>query len=494
MYNELKNIFRHGSIYMLGIILGRAISFLMIPIYTNYLTPEDYGLLQLLSLTIDVVSTLFGLGMASAVVRTYQQFDEEPAKRSVISSSLLGSITIMGIVTASCLLLSPQLSELIFSTTDNTGYFRLTFIAMFFTSGIELPMIFLRIKLRSGSFVVISLLKLTLQLSLNIWFLVGLGLGVESILYSNVISAAVFALYLTYSTLKQVGIRFDIAKYTEMLKFGMPLIVSDISSFMLTYSDRYFLNYMTDLATVGVYSLAYTFGMILSFLVNGPFMSVWGTEMFKYGKQPNGKLIFAKVLIYYLLLSLTICLGLSLLTKDALRIMANESYWSAYKYVPLISLSYVLNGVLYISGAGILLAGKTKYRAYSTAIAMSINLLMNFLLIPSFGAWGAAIATFAAYIVRLTIDVFYSQRLYHVLYDFRRIALIGVLFSLILFGGIYIEIENIVVSVTVNIVAVLMFPFLAYMTGVLTAEEKHWVLRFCKNPVAAVKDFRAGAI
>lgn len=493
MYKELKSILKHGSVYMVGVILGRIVSFLMIPIYTNYLTPEDYGVLQLLSLTIDIVATLFGLGMASAVVRAYHLADDEHERHVVVSSALLGSITIMAIVTTVSFLLSPQLSQLIFVDDNNTGLFRLTFLAMFFASGIELPLIVLRIKLRSGSYIVLSLLKLVLQLSLNVWFLVGMGLGVKGILYSNVISTALFAAFLTYSMLRQVGWRVNLQKYGEMLMFGMPLIVADVSSFMLTYSDRYFLNYMTDLTTVGIYSLAYTFGMILSMIVNAPFMSVWGTEMFKYGKHPDGKPIFAKILIYYLLIALTVCLGLSLLTKDVLRIMADQSYWEAYKYVPLISLSYVLNGVVYVAGVGTLLAGKTKYKAYSTSVAMFVNLALNFALIPVIGAWGAAFATLAAYVVRVVVDVYFAQRLYRIEYDLRRIAVLASLFTAILLSAFLIRIDNVALSLVVNTIAVLSFPTLAYFLGILTDPEKAWVRRFFAGPIDAIRSLHSGA-
>ena len=492
MYKDLKNILKHGSVYMFGIILGRIVGFLMIPVYTAYLSTENYGTLSLLGLTIDIVATLFGLGMASAVVRTYQKFEDEPSRRKVISSALLGSISVMAVITATAMLLSPQLSQLIFSSEEYTGYFRLTFLGMFLASGIEIPMIFLRIKLQSGKYVGISLIKMVMQLSLNIWFLVGLGLGIYGVLYSTLISSTIFALYLTFSTLRKVGIGFDFSKYVEMLRFGMPIIVSDVSSFMLTYSDRYFLNYFADLGTVGIYSMSYTFGMILSMLINGPFMSVWGTEMFKYGKQEDGKPIFAKVLIYYLLIALALCLGLSLLTRDVLRIMADESYWSAYKYVALISLSYVLNGALYIAGAGILLSGKSKYRAYSTSSAMVANIVLNFLLIPTMGAWGAAISTLASYVVRLTLDVYFAQQLYHVTYDIKRVVMLGLLFLVILVPFSYIRIENLPLSLLTNTVAALLFPVLVYFSGVLTPEEKSWVQRFFKSPTSAIKDLRSG--
>lgn len=490
MYKEIKNLAKHGSIYTLGIILGRIVSFVMIPVYTNYLTPADYGLLQMLTLTIDVISTLFGLGMGSAVLRSYQSAETPDEKRTVMSSALLGSISLMGIVAAVCIVLSPSLSNLIFGKDDNSFYFQIMFLSMFFAGGIELPMIFLRANLRSVKFVTISMIKLAVQLGLNILFLVVMGMGVKGIMYSSLISSAGFALYLTVSMFGEVGIKFAKAKYREMLVFGAPLIISDLSVFALTYADRYFLNYMADLAVVGIYSMSYTFGMILSVLVNGPFMAVWGTEMFRYGKQPDGKAIFAKVLLYYLLVSLTISLGLTLLTKDVLRIMADEQYWSAYKYVPFISLSYVLNGVIYIAGGGILISGKTKYRALSTFMAMVFNLVLNFLLIPSMGAYGAAIATIAAFVMRLVIDVYYSQKLFPISYDIKRCVLISAIYLAVMLPGFFVMIENVVLSVAFHLGVIALFPLLCYFTGVLTSDEKAWVNGMIRNPAAALKSLK----
>lgn len=488
----MKSLVRHGSVYMVGIILGRVVSFLILPVYTNYLTPDDYGLLQLLSLTTDAIATIFGIDMASAITRAYHRCDDDDSRSRVLSSTLIGTIAIMGTVSLLCILFAGQFSNLIFGSGDKAYYFQLAFVAMFLASGIELPMLFLRIQLRSTSFVAISALKLVIQLSLNVLFLVVLGIGVVGILYSNIIATSLFAGYLCISAIRRIGFKFDWSKYVEVLKVGLPLILSGVSAFTLTYSDRYFLNYLSDLSTVGIYSLAYTFGMILSVVVTSPFVSVWGTEQFRFAKLPDGKAIFSRVLNYYLLAALFVSLGLSLLTKDALRIMANAEYWGAYQYVPLISVSYILFGVMYVAGAGILIQGKTKYRALSTALAAIANLGLNFLLIPIFGAFGAAFAAIGSFVVRVVIDVYYSQRLFPIEYDIKRIVHMCFLFAVLLLGAIFVEVESVVLSIAFNSLAVFLFPILVYFTGVLDEDERLWIRRLLKSPVATIRGIRGG--
>jgi len=97
LHAELKNLLKHGSIYTVGTVLGRIVSFLMLPIYTTYLEPAEYGTLELVGLTIDVISTAIGIGMTAAVMRFYFKYEDEESKKRVVSSALIGVITIIGI-------------------------------------------------------------------------------------------------------------------------------------------------------------------------------------------------------------------------------------------------------------------------------------------------------------------------------------------------------------------------------------------------------------
>ena len=250
MQGEIKNIVKHGSIYTVGIIISRIVSFLMIPLYTNLLAPSQYGILELLTLTIDVISTIVGIGMTAAVLRFYFKYDEESQRNGIVSTALIGTMTLMGVSTLVCMLFSSSISNLIFPGKDYVGYFRIMFLTMFVSGGIEIPMVYIRAKQQSRRFVIINLVRLTIQLGLNVLFLVRFHMGVVGILYAGLITSVLISIYLLVSTLRKTHVTFDMNIYRQMLVFGAPLLVSDISAFMLTFADRFFINYYGDLTSV----------------------------------------------------------------------------------------------------------------------------------------------------------------------------------------------------------------------------------------------------
>lgn len=491
MAGEIKSLVKHGSIYTMGTILSRIISFLLIPIYTNYLVPAEYGTLELLSMTVDIISTIIGIGMTAAIMRFYYKYDSEDEKKQAVSTALIGTLTLMSLASATCLIFSSSLSQLVFHSPDYAHHFRVIFVTMFLASGIEIPMIFLRAKLKSVTYVTVSLIKMVMQLSLNIYFLVVLNLGVFGVLYSTLIVSALVCTYLTITTFRETGLRFNLVIYKEMMRFGAPLIVSDLMVFILTSADRYFLNYYCDLTTVGIYSLAYKFGMLISVLFASPFRAIWGASMFEYAKQENGPEVFATVMSYFLLGALTISLFFSVFTRDLLRIMANAEYWSAYKIVPLIGSSYVLSGVIAISGAGIMIGNKTKYKAISTTAGMAVNIILNFLLIPPWGAYGAAISTLISFAVRMVVDNFYSQKLFKIAYEWYKIAKMVSIYILLTAAAYLIHIQNIVVSIFVSTIVMLAFPITLYYIGVISKDNRDLFFSIVRNPVEGIKSLRS---
>jgi O-antigen/teichoic acid export membrane protein len=491
MASDLKSIAKHGTIYSAGRILSNLISFLMIPVYTNFLTPAEYGVLELLSLTIDVISTLVGIGMSAAVMRYFYSYDDIPSQNRVVSSAMLGTMTIMGVVSATSIIFSPHLSHLVFSESTYASHFRVMFITMFLSSGIEIPMVFLRAKLRSSSVVIISLVKLTMQLSMNIFFLTYLRLGVMGVLYSNLIASFLIGSYLVIKTFRETGIGFSFQSYKQMINFGAPLIIADLSIFLLTYADRYFLKHYGDLTSVGLYAMAYKFGMLLATLFNGPFWSVWSAKMFEIAKRADGKRFFGEIMTYFYAGSLLISLGLSIFTKDVLRIIADQSYWSAYKIVPIISASYVVAGVISIAGAGILVKSKTKYKALSTSTAMVVNIALNFLLIPKWGGYGAAYATLLSFLVRLGVDAYFSQKLFPVIYEWTRIIPVTGIYLMLIIVNHFVQVTNVMLSVVVNLGIFSIFPILLYFSGLLSSDEKRFVKSLVSNPIRSLRSIRA---
>src|SRR5678816_2229371 len=271
----LKKISGHTMIYAGGTLASRAIGLLMIPFYTRFLAPADYGLLELLGLTTFVIGTVVGLGLNAAIMRFYYDQPTDEGRREVISTAILFGIGLLLVVYAVLFTASPFIALAVFKTQTYSGYLRIVFISLCLDTMTDLGLSYVRARQRSLRASTLDLVRLAIALSLNVYFIAGLRLGVVGVLYSSLIASTIMATVLITTTLWEVGIRFSAEKLVAMLRYGIPLIPMTFGLFVLNFSDRFFLQAYTNLDTVGVYSLGYKFGMISGVLITSPFLQFW---------------------------------------------------------------------------------------------------------------------------------------------------------------------------------------------------------------------------
>jgi O-antigen/teichoic acid export membrane protein len=208
----------------------------------------------------------------------------------------------------------------------------------------------------------------------------------------------------------------------QLLHFGSAIVPWSLSSFVLVFSDRYFLNYYTNTATVGIYSLAYKFAFLLSVLAYTPFETVWTAQRFEVAKQPDAPEVFSRVFLYVNVILGSIALVICLFIRDFLILMSAPPFRPAYRIVPLLLVAQVI----FVWGAywttGIYVTGRTKVMASGAIFLVAITILLNFLLIPTFGAFGAASATTGAYAARFFWIYYFSEKYYPIGYRWMDIA------------------------------------------------------------------------
>ena len=201
-----KNIINHTFIYTTSELLRRGVSLIMLPIYTRYLTPADYGVVELLSMMIDVGMIIFSARVGSAIFRHYCVAETSIERNRVISSALVLALVMNGIGTIVMLLISDELALIIFSDITYSDYISLFVLTMLLNPFVEIPLVFIRAQQKPWLYFIFSITKLLVQLSLNIYFVVLLELHVQGVIYSAVISAALMAILLTSYTLYKVGL------------------------------------------------------------------------------------------------------------------------------------------------------------------------------------------------------------------------------------------------------------------------------------------------
>jgi len=459
VFDVVKSVARHFFVYGLGRILNRIVGFLLIPFYTHYLLPSDYGTLEMIEVTVYLVGTFLGAGLTHAVMRFYFESEEDSYRRTVVSTALVSVLCVCLVLGGGLALISPAVSTLVFQSENYGGLLRLAVISLTATVVSETPLVFIRAREKSVLYTVVSLLRLALNLSLNILFIAKYGMGVRGVILGGLISEVCVGTVLSAYTLKHVGISFSRARLKEMLLYGIPYIPGGFVISILLVSDRFALQRFTTLTEVGLYALGYKFGLVMGAMVTDPFFLIWRPKMFEVAKRDDASEIYGRMLTYFLFLELFIALGISAGVKDVLMIMADPKYHSAYQITPIIVLAYVMGGTYSHAQVGILLAKKTKYILYIQIVGAIAGIVLNVALVPFLGAWGAATATLSAWTLLTFMAYRISQRYLHVDFEFGRIGKM-LLVALALYGvSLYVGISSSTyVNLSIRLLVAATFP------------------------------------
>ncbi len=470
----------HAGIYMLSDILRRSISLIMLPIYTRYLTPADYGVVELLSMLIDFSTIVFGARVGQAIFRFYCTANTAQEKNSIISSSLFLGFSLNALGAFFIIIFSGKLSLLIFSNSDYQTMIALFAITMLLMPLIEIPLAHIRAQQKPWLFFTFNITKLALQLSLNIYFVVYKEFHVQGVIYSAVISSMVISSILATYSLRIVGLSASIKTCKKLFNFSLPLKVATIGSFYLTFGDRYILSMYSNLEQVGLYALGYKFGFIFTLLAWTPFERMWDTEKYNIYKNNNAILQYQRIFIYINSILIFLGLCISIFSKDLLIIMSAPSFHDAYKIVPIIILAYILQSWTQFCNFGILLSERTIKIAHAEIIATIIITAAYFLLIPKFGIFGAAWATVIGFFTRFFWINHHAKITYDMKLPWKKILTIALPAILVFSLSLYIP-DNLLLSITLRSLLILFFILLFLVLPILTKDEKKWIWQKLKT-------------
>jgi len=469
MLREVSRIVKHTGIYGLGVVLSKSVGFILIPLYTHYLKPADYGTLELLDLIAFLASNFCSLGVFSAVFRFYAAYDHEQDKKEVISTALLFTTALSLLISLTMIVLAPRIAAAVFGNSSYAHLVRVTSFTLFFSNLTEVPLAYWRIRERSVLFVMVGLLRTVVGTGLMVTAVAVLQKGVVGAVYASCIANALFGLATSVAILREVPRRIASDKLKEMLKYGLPIVPWALNLYVLTFADRFFLRHFGTLGDVGVYALGYKLAMIVGLLVSGPFAMLWQWHQFELAKQNDVKTLYARIQLYVLLASAFVALGVGLFAKDVVRIVSPPSYWAASRIVPLIALCYVLENVRAVVMSGILVKQATRSLIWIGAVVASSNLLLNYVLISRYMAMGAAVATLLSYVLNLALCYRSAQSVYPVRYDYARNALALGAAGLICLAGQWVELP-LLPSILLNTSLMLLYAVIA--AWILNEEER----------------------
>ncbi|TCS40293.1 lipopolysaccharide biosynthesis protein [Reinekea marinisedimentorum] len=399
------------AIYFGGTIIRQLTGFIMLPIYTSYLTPADYGVVGLLVTTLTIIELLFGARFSQALPKFYFENKSKKYRQTLISTALISSILVSFVFYLSVKPFNQEISTLLYGSTKYASLIGIYLISLI-TVGIEAyGTTYLRIKEWPILFAASSIMKLLVQLSLNIYLIVFAGIGVYGIIISSVLSSAIFAFIYSVIIFYSTSIKFDFQIFKSLVKFSWPLWLAGLGALYISSVSRISINYFSSLTDLGLFELASKFAGILPLLIWGPFGQWWNTERFKiFNSDDKGGETFNTVFNRISFVFVLAAMGLSLFYEPAIRLMADPAYFTSTKAIVPLTYGVVLNSLLNFFLFSFLVTSKTICTTgirYFSALIISVLL---YWLVPIYGFVGASYSIFLTNVAAIFVGQFWSKK------------------------------------------------------------------------------------
>jgi len=419
MFKDLKSLGKESVIYGLSTVGARLLNFLLMPFYTHYLLPAEYGVVATVFSYIAFLNIFYQYGMDQAYMRHYG--DREKAFSTAYSSVLI-TCGLFSLLLAAAPGFWARLGGIGAGRSDLVLYAAV----ILFLDGVNvLPFADLRMGHKPYYFAGVRLFSITLNVVLNIVLITRFHMGIQGIFIANVASS----LFSVAAVPKRFKFTLDREMLAKLLNYALPLLPAGLGAMAVQVIDRPILLRLSGEAAVGIYQANYRLGIFMVLLVS-MFDQAWRPFFLERAEKPESVKVFARVLTYFVLVLVWLGLALSFFIPDLVRFhiagkpLIHPNYWPGLKIVPVVLFAYLVNGVYVNLLAPVIIAKKTKIIMFATLAGAAVSVAANFALIPAMGIFGPPWAAFAAYCVMALVVYFGGRRFFPVPYELGRLGLI----------------------------------------------------------------------
>lgn len=402
---------KQTSIYGFFQLLQRALSFVVIPIYTHYLTPDQFGTLDILYLIVWFIGIIGGSKLEAAFLRYFAEAKRDDTVSQLLSSSVLALIIFATSFCTIAGLCAKPVLNFMFSGKDLplTGFY-LALGATWMEIIGSLPLAFLKVRQEAIVVGVISLLQAICGTVVGAICVIVFGMGFVGILVGILVSGMVLVVLSYCIMLRRISLIFDFSYGTKLYRYSLPMLAAPLFMYLLNYSDRYFLVKYRSLEEVGIYAMAYKFAMLLNLGVMAPFADMWGANQFAL-HEAKQKQTYQRIALLYVSVLCLVALGIIYFSYDLTVFAFDKKFHGLIVAVPALTVGIAIWGIVPTLDFGCQITNKTWIRSITTGIAALSNILFNWLLIPPYGIVGAAFATLFSFVFLFWITHIFNRKL-----------------------------------------------------------------------------------
>lgn len=419
MFQKIRELSKNLAIYGLGDAAVQLVNFMLLRVYVEFLSAEDYGVLAILGSVEALTKLFFRWGVDGSFMRFWYDCPDEPARQRLASTLFFFLLTVNGILLVAAVLASPSLARWL----DAPGYtlaLQLVLLNTFAIGFTFIPFHVLRMQEKAREFSLLALLRSVATVVLRFALVVGLGYGVMGVVVADlIVTAALLAVMIRwFAPLIRPVVSQPLLR--DALAFGLPRVPHGLAQQVIAVGDKFVLSLFVPLSQLGLYSMGVSIGLIQKVFL-AAFEYAWAPFYYGTVREPGAQKVFSAVTTYGVAVLALMTAGLSAIARDLLTVVTGGQYTAAYGVVAWTAIGVFFQGVYLMTSIGLNITRKTTYYPVATGVAAAINIGLNFALIPRLGIMGAAYANGAAYAAQAAIAYGFSQRFYPIDYEVGRL-------------------------------------------------------------------------
>lgn len=437
-------LLRDTILFGVGTNLASIAGMFLVPLYSRAFTASDFGVYGLLEVIIQILSIFFSLGFSVYYLKCFSEI-KSGEDGPLLFNNILSWYLLFSLISASavCSVVVILQSNALLSQAE-----------LYFVS---VPMVFLealnvivvsdvRAKRKLGLFITLGISQAVFTLGSTIFFVISMHLGIMGILLGRLFANAIIAIILAFRYSRTYRFVLTPGFLRPLLKFNLPLLPASLVIIVMNGLPRYLLQYFAGTGEVGIFTMGMKVADIFRLVINTPFTLAWGYFSFQIAKRTDAKNIFAAIETYVLIIAVGAALCLICLDDILFKRFVAGDFGRSGEIFIYILLFYVLDITSYVMNVGFYLENRTDKVAIIQLISLLVNGICGIVLIPRYGALGAAVAMILGIAFRNSLFVLFSRNIFRVPFEWRRmlkISAIGICLVLVLkyvsFENIYIE-------------------------------------------------------
>ncbi|OAI49741.1 hypothetical protein AYO43_02845 [Nitrospira sp. SCGC AG-212-E16] len=410
----LKKMGRDVAIYGSADLVFRVVGFFVFPVYAHVFSVGEFGIYALVTTTVGIAALLANLGLYNATQRYYWDPETEPRMQPAIVSTGLGVLMAWssGVVILLIAGLYP-VSEIIVTRYGISWSIMLIALLTIIPEQIlQYCVDILRLHFSPWKFAIVSFLKNLLGVAVGLVLILSFDRGLEGLFFGGLVGALAAVPIALVLIRKDLTFAVDPKTAWRLVLFGYPFVFAGMAYWVFGSVDRWMLAEFSDTTQLGLYAIGYKFAASV-LLLNGAFGQAWSPIALKLKRDDSQyRSMYARIFSVWFFLLAVVGSTISLFGKEVLGLLTPSEYWGASPILGMLVAGVVLSGTTQITAIGISLEEKTKLFASAAWTTALVNIVLNFLLIPYWGARGAALATCLSYGVLTLLYLFWSQRLH----------------------------------------------------------------------------------